>query len=283
MSPDDLTEIEPFFPGGVTNLQLEKPIFDIGMHDGLDAAFYMHKGFRVVSVEANPALCERARKQFAEQIRSGQLTILNVAIADEEGERDFYINLHDDHWSSLDPEWGQRTGKFETIKVRTQRFDSLFATYGVPIYLKIDIEGGDLTVLRQLRNCTAMPRFISVEEHDLSYFPLLWSLGYRGFKIINQGLVQSLDYPGWKFPFGTSGPFGNETQGQWLPFGDAIMQYMLNIRDCRDKAQPTASWFDIHATLDETALPENHPYPRGPSRIRSIARRIRQLRGGSGE
>lgn len=236
-------------------------IFDIGMHDGQDTAFYMHKGFRVIAVEANPVLADRAKQQFPDQIRSGQLSVLNVAIADEQGERDFYINLHDDHWSSLEPEWGQRNGQFKTIKVQTTRLDSLIAAYGVPDYLKIDIEGGDLTVLRQLANIPAKPHYISVEEHRLDYFPLLWSLGYRGFKIVNQGLVQHIDYPGWKFMPGTSGPFGEETPGPWLPFGDAIMDYMLNIRDCRDRELFTINWFDIHATLDAPTLPSGFPYP----------------------
>jgi len=170
-------------------------IIDVGMHDGEDAAFYMHEGFRVVSIEANPALYQRARERFADQIKSGQLTILNVAIADEEGERDFYVNLHDDHYSSLDPVYGQREGKFKTIKVRTGRFDKIISTHGTPAYLKVDIEGADLTVLRQLANVPTKPRFISVEEHRLEYFPLLWGLGYRGFKIVNQGQVKHLDYP----------------------------------------------------------------------------------------
>lgn len=250
-------------------------IIDVGMHNGEDAAFYMHKGFRVVAIEANPTLCQIARDRFAEQIKSGQLTILNMAIADEEGERDFYVNLHDDAYSSLDPEWGQREGKFKTIKVHTGRFDKIIAAHGAPLYLKIDIEGADLTVLRQLANVQTRPRFISVEEHRLDYFPLLWGLGYRGFKVVNQGIVQDIDYPGWKFKGGTSGPFGDETAGQWLPFGDAIMGYMLNFRDCRDRELFTESWFDIHATLDEPSLPDGFPYParRMPPK-RSLVRRV---------
>jgi FkbM family methyltransferase len=253
----------------------ENLIIDVGMHNGDDAAFYMHKGFRVVSIEANPTLCQQARERFAEQIKSGRLTVLNVAIADEEGERDFYVNLHDDVWSSLDPEWGQREGKFETIRVQTERFDRIISAYGTPLYLKVDIEGGDLTVLRQLRICAEMPRYISVEEHNLCYFPLLWGLGYRGFKLVNQRGVQDIDYPGWKFKGGTSGPFGNETSGQWLPFGDAITDYMLNIRDCRNRELFTDGWYDIHATLDEPKLPEGVPYPtrRTPPR-RPLWRRV---------
>jgi FkbM family methyltransferase len=255
-------------------------IFDIGMHDGQDAAFYMHKGFRVVAVEANPHLCSLASVRFSDAIKSGQLTILNVAIDYAEGERDFYVNLYDDHWSSLYPELGKRADKFTTIKVKTLRFDTLIAEYGVPHYLKVDIEGGDLTVLRQLANVSEKPRFISVEENGLECFPLLWAFGYRGFKLVNQGVVQNLKYPGWKFQPGTSGPFGNEAPGQWLPFGDAITAYMLNVRDCRNKELflENWDWYDIHATLDEPELPVDFPYPkRRPPSLRALARKAKRL------
>ena len=34
-----------------------KVIFDLGMHNGDDTAFYLSRGFNVVALEANPALC----------------------------------------------------------------------------------------------------------------------------------------------------------------------------------------------------------------------------------
>ena len=33
-------------------------IYDVGMHNGADTAFYLAKGFRVVAVEANPELVQ---------------------------------------------------------------------------------------------------------------------------------------------------------------------------------------------------------------------------------
>ncbi len=230
-------------------------IFDVGMNDGQDTAFYMHKQYRVVAIEANPILCERARKEFSNQIKSGQLTILNVAVSEVEGESDFYINLDNDHWSSLDPAWGTRKGtRFETIKIQTVPFSSILKQYGVPYYLKIDVEGADLAVLRQLQTSTEKPQLISVEEHELDYFPLLWGLGYRGFKFVNQQPISSLMYDGWQFKFGSSGPFGEEAPGEWMPFGDAILDYMLHIRDCRGQKLFSTGWFDIHATLTNCTI-----------------------------
>ena len=47
-------------------------IFDVGCNDGQDSDFYLKKGFRVVAVEANPALCEGLRRRFAQEIAEGR-------------------------------------------------------------------------------------------------------------------------------------------------------------------------------------------------------------------
>jgi hypothetical protein len=85
-------------------------------------------------------------------------------------------------------------------------------------------------------------------------------------------------YDDWEFAPGSSGPFGNDTHGPWLPFGDAIQDFMFNIRDCRDRALFSNNWYDIHATLDTPTLPTNHPYPAGhkKSKIRSTLGRIKR-------
>jgi hypothetical protein len=54
-------------------------IFDIGMHDGSDTAFYLHQGYAVVGVEADPTLAAHAHdaptpntsSTIARTIRSG--------------------------------------------------------------------------------------------------------------------------------------------------------------------------------------------------------------------
>ena len=39
----------------------EALIFDIGMNDGRDAAYYVSKGYRVVAIEADPTLAEQGQ------------------------------------------------------------------------------------------------------------------------------------------------------------------------------------------------------------------------------
>jgi len=36
-------------------------VFDIGMHNGDDTAYYLARGYRVVAVEANPSMCATAQ------------------------------------------------------------------------------------------------------------------------------------------------------------------------------------------------------------------------------
>jgi len=57
-------------------------------------------------------------------------------------------------------------------------------------------------------------------------------------------------------------PFGDEAIGQWAPFGDAMLDYLLNTRDCRGRGLCLTGWFDIHATLDTPTLAENQHYPQ---------------------
>lgn len=260
-------------------------IYDVGMNDGRDSAFYLHRGFRVVAIEANPILCDKARQEFSKEIASGQMTLLNMAVSEVNGERDFYVNLDNDEWSSLDPEWGTRQNtRFEKIRVRTVAFHQILGQYGTPHYLKVDVEGADRLVLNELRSAPGeKPQYISVEEHEIDYFPLLWALGYRGFKVVNQEDVPNLSYKDWQFKRGATGPFGEEIPGQWMPFGDAMLDYMLNIRDCREQVLFSKGWFDIHATLDTPALPRDQPYPRRrevafrskvESRVRQWKRRL---------
>jgi hypothetical protein len=56
-------------------------IYDVGMNNGDDTAYYLRRGFRVVAIEADPRLAKSAAERFGTQISSGQLRILNIGIA----------------------------------------------------------------------------------------------------------------------------------------------------------------------------------------------------------
>src|SRR5712691_10350418 len=161
-------------------------IYDIGMHDGGDTAFYLSKGFHVVAVEANPVLVERARRQFAVDIEGGRLTILNVAVAPQAGPIEFWVNDKNEGWSSLERRAVSRQGtSCHPMMVEGRPFRDILAEYGVPYYLKIDIELADHYCLDDLQP-DDRPHYVSIEAVILEHLCRLHCLGYNAFKVIDQ-------------------------------------------------------------------------------------------------
>ena len=74
-----------FSVNGWQSGRMTELIYDIGMHEGEDSKFYLLKGFRVVAVEADPELCRVAAERLGQFTATGQLTIINRAIAPERG------------------------------------------------------------------------------------------------------------------------------------------------------------------------------------------------------
>jgi FkbM family methyltransferase len=123
-----------------------KLIYDVGVCDGSDTAYYLHLGFNVVGIEASPVMVDDLRRRFAGNIADGTLTILNVGVADSEGELEFWICDDNPHWSSFDQVLAARNGaRHHPALVETRRFSDILCEHGVPLYCKIDIEGKDRT------------------------------------------------------------------------------------------------------------------------------------------
>ena len=163
-------------------------IYDVGMNNGDDTAYYLRRGFRVVAIEAAPAPVQRAEERFRREIAAGRLTLLNVAIAETDGTRPFWIcDAHSD-WSSFDRAIAAREGvAHHPIAVTCRRFRSVLEEFGVPYYLKIDIEGSDHLCVDALTPDDT-PKYLSLERGDGARTRLsrLAELGYTGFKCISQ-------------------------------------------------------------------------------------------------
>ena len=251
-------------------------IFDIGMHKGEDTTHYLKMGFNVVAVEANPILADHCRQKFDSEIKSNRLTIINAGIAAEEGILPFYVNLYSSEWSSFDKEIGTRNNtKFEVINVPCVRTKNLFEEYGIPYYLKADIEGYDYLALNDIPASDKKPRYVSCEANNVGWLDILHGKGYKRFKLINQAnnfkplnlkregnsyyiiyrkikhaikhklrnVVKS------KYPGGSSGPFGENTKGTWKTYEEIRQTYLDYFQGDLKQAISDISWFDFHAAL----------------------------------
>ena len=228
-------------------------IYDLGMNNGDDTGFYLKRGFDVVAIEANPALCHEAEQRFAEAIAAGKLTIVKAAIGDHDGEVTFHVNLDNHHWSSTDINWaGRDDSACKAITVPSLSLASIYARHGIPHFMKIDVEGADLMVLEQLVKSTALPDFVSIEDcrFGFDYARILSGAGYQNFQLVDQSAVGGSRDPvsGHVFPTGSSGLFGPDLPASWEPYPDFVETYATTVRTREGvRLAPRTRWWDIHA------------------------------------
>jgi hypothetical protein len=108
-------------------------------------------------------------------------------------------------------------------------------------------------VLEQLHGGDALPLFVSVEDCRLGfdYMRIMASCGYNAFKLLDQsGVAQMKDATtGHAFPAGSSGPFGDDLPGPWLPYDEMKKRYSQTVRDqAGNRLAPRSHWWDIHCT-----------------------------------
>jgi len=259
-------------------------IYDVGTHLGEDTDFYLRKGFKVVAIEANPVLAGKLRARFQSNLSDGSLVVVDAAIAENAGEIGFYVNQTLSVWGTIRPAWAERNAfggnPSELIKVKAISFPEVLSKYGVPYYLKIDVEGADVLCLEGLTKNSDRPKFVSIESEKRSWHALLYEfelfkrLGYSRFKIVDQEQItrqKSPDpavegcYVSNRFEPGSSGLFGEELPGKWLTtrqairryrfiflryrlFGDfGILRILLRVPGLRRTLR--APWYDTHAAI----------------------------------
>lgn len=264
-------------------------IMDVGVHKGEDTEFYLQKGFRVVGVEAFPPLYQAARDRLGHYIDTGRLILLNVAISERTESVIFHANVEESAWGTTSNEWAGRNERLGTRSVQTcvqgRRFEEILGEFGIPYYLKVDIEGADILCANALRQFEDRPKFFSLESTKTSWegllgeFAVFRELGYDRFKVVQQEDVPSQiapfpplegKYVSHRFAAGASGLFGNEAPGRWMTESEAVKAYRRIFRTYRTFGddgfakhwrfgnvlrrllRPRVGWYDTHATRQGT-------------------------------
>jgi FkbM family methyltransferase len=226
-------------------------IYDIGMHKGEDAEFYLRKGFRVIAFEADPDLVRSCRKRLSEFVDRRRLTIVEGAILDSDaidaGQRrvQFYKNVDVPALGTVCADWAERNARLGSssiaVEVDAINLAGVIQEHGIPHFMKIDIEGCDMACVRLLRRFRERPDFLSVESDKTSFvniereIEVLVDLGYDCFQAVEQsGIPQSQsppypsregEYVAQRFEFGSSGLFGSELGGRWKTKHEILRQY----------------------------------------------------------
>jgi FkbM family methyltransferase len=228
-------------------------IYDVGLHLGEDTDYYLKKGFDVVAFEANPELVDLCKKRFQDAIVRGQLRIVAGAIAPPSADdRILFYKNPISIWGTVEEGWARRNALMgypsENIAVPRVDIVEAYRSYGIPFYLKIDVEGVDRLVLEGLKQFDARPRYVSIESEKVDFsalrgdLALLRSLGYTRFKPVQQETIPGTtiktrtldgDEIEHTFEWHASGPFGEDIAQAWLGLEDTLRECRIIFRRYR--------------------------------------------------
>ncbi|GMH89800.1 hypothetical protein TL16_g11570 [Triparma laevis f. inornata] len=194
-------------------------VFDVGLSNGRDTAWYLKRGARVISVEASTWTIEKTKNHDAVVALSllenkNRLVIENYAISKEDGGYLKFYNeagIDNTNAGSIHPSQDPRNKCSDSaIKIDPSGCDvvevpqltcaTLMEKHGVPMFLKIDIEGADIYCLESLRRFkaagTQLPKYVAIEDNEaldlLEEFKLYYGREINGCLVPSHALSASV-------------------------------------------------------------------------------------------
>jgi FkbM family methyltransferase len=176
-------------------------IFDVGANVGAKVDVFLRLGARIVAVEPDETNQRVIRDKFLRyRLAPKAVSIVGKAVSDRNTLETMWIDAPGSAVNSMSPKWVEslKSNKatfrhshgglaFASKKsVETVTLDELIRTYGRPFFLKIDVEGYEVNVLRGL---SAPIRFVSFEVN----LPEFRSEGLECIKIL-EGLTPSAEF-----------------------------------------------------------------------------------------
>jgi FkbM family methyltransferase len=153
-------------------------VFDIGANIGTMTRVFASEGAKVIAVEPNPDCIRHIERTTSRDT----VEVLQAAVGEVNGLGVIRISDRKDKMSSLSAEWREAVAKDNRdyagmwkreITVPVITLDTLIHRYGLPFYIKIDVEGYEEHVLRGL---SGLPALLSLEFNRLLLEPILRAL-----------------------------------------------------------------------------------------------------------
>ena len=168
-----------FYENALTRVEPDDVVVDVGAAEGLFSLSVINRCRKVIMIEPNGNFVEALNNTFRGYIGTGKAVILPAAAGDREGR----IRLIDDGASSTVAESGEPNVELRTL-------DGLLENEGKIGYLKIDVEGSEMEVLKGAKRIIQRdkPKIAAACYHKNNEPDLIMDLlkgfvpGYRVFK-----------------------------------------------------------------------------------------------------
>lgn len=144
-------------------------IIDVGSHIGISVLYFksIYPESTILSFEPNPITFEILKENVERNVLQ-DILLINKAVWKEETKRPFYIDSTENMWHSnsslIENSWTSKE-KTEKILIQCTKLSN-YIPKEVDM-LKIDIEGLELTVLKEIQKKLHMINNIAVEYHPI--------------------------------------------------------------------------------------------------------------------
>jgi FkbM family methyltransferase len=189
-----------------------KLVFDIGANGGPKAAIFSSLVERVVCVEPDPAAVRILKDRF---LYNPKVVVVEKGVGADEGVAKFYMFEDADGYNTFSPKWADtlattaspdrplKTAK-AVVDIPVTTLDQLIKEYGTPSYIKIDVEGYELHVIKGLTSAVPLLSFeCNLPEFAPETAECLSTLAER--------------FPAAKFNYCADPPARFECE-QWVPY-----------------------------------------------------------------
>jgi FkbM family methyltransferase len=162
--------------------------FDIGSNIGNWSLANIHKCNKIISIEASPITFKR----LVNNCKNDNIILLNYAVCNNNCNDIIFYQADSDTLSTINKEWlTSESSRFHNypykeITCKTITIDKLIEEYGIPDFIKIDVEGGEYECICSLTQKVKLLCFEWASETNMITFKCidyLFKLGYTQYYI----------------------------------------------------------------------------------------------------